>query len=79
MECYKEVAIAIIESLGGNGQVKSMLIRNRRGFLVTILPDAIKQWSWIERVDYAELLYFHGYRATASKVGKQGEILSFCH
>jgi hypothetical protein len=43
MEDYKEVASAIIHRLGGNEQVKSMLIRDRREFLVTILPEAIKQ------------------------------------
>jgi hypothetical protein len=43
MEDYKEVASAIIHRLGGNEQVKQMLIRDRREFLVTILPDAISK------------------------------------
>jgi hypothetical protein len=41
MEDYKEVAATIIHRLGGNEQVRSMLIRDRREFLCTILPDAI--------------------------------------
>jgi hypothetical protein len=40
---YMEVADTIIHRLGGSEQVRSMLIKDRREFLCTILPDTISK------------------------------------
>jgi hypothetical protein len=59
MEGYKEIATTIIDSLGGNEQVKQMLIRDRREFLCTTLPDALSKCYPVAPVPDKDTAYCH--------------------
>jgi hypothetical protein len=58
MEDYRKAAKTVIKSLGGNEQVKWML-RDRREFLGTTLPDAICKCYPVPPVPDKDAVYCH--------------------
>jgi hypothetical protein len=57
MESYGEVAATIIHRLGGSEQVRNMLIKDKRKFLETILPDMISKCYPVPPVPDKDVAY----------------------